>query len=67
MAIYKVKYMEKYAADYYVEANSPEEAEEKLMDALMEGEVDGPECCQDSGCESVKEVDDVDEREVDVR
>lgn len=39
-----------------MEANSPEEAENKLIDAIMNGEERGPDECCDSGCKEIEEV-----------
>lgn len=54
MKTYRIKYIEKYQKWYDVEANSMEEAKAKLLDDIMNGKVDGPEECIDSGCEEVE-------------
>lgn len=54
MKTYRIKYIEKYGKWYDVEANSMEEAKAKLLDDIMNGKVDGPEECIDSGCEEVE-------------
>lgn len=45
MAIYPVKYTEVYQKTYEVEANSPEEAREKLVEDIGVGAVDAPHEC----------------------
>lgn len=56
MAIKAVTLTESYSRTYYVEADSYDEAKEKLDEAIREGKVDGPdECC------SVEYKDDTDE------
>ena len=49
--LHRVRYYECYEGFYEVEANSKEEAEEKLRDDIREGREDGPCQCYDSGAE----------------
>lgn len=56
MKTYRIKYIEKYQGWYDIEANNIEEAEEKLLDDIMNGWVDGPSECIDSGCDEIKEI-----------
>ena len=51
MAKYLVDYYETYSKSYEIEANSKEEAEEKVIDGIREGKLDSPENCTDSWCE----------------
>ena len=53
MVTYAINYMETYERTYFVKADSYDEAEEKLKNAIMEGEIDGPEYCVDSKYEDV--------------
>ena len=46
--IYAISYTERYRRDYFVKASSFDEACEKLEDAIMNGQVKGPEYCIDS-------------------
>lgn len=48
MKKFKVRYYECYEGFYVVEANSKEEAEEKLIDAIGEGRENAPDECYDS-------------------
>ncbi len=43
--MYQVKYTEVYQKVYEVEANSPEEAEEKLLENIGNGSENSPEEC----------------------
>lgn len=54
MAKFRVRYYECYEDYYEVEANSKEEAEEKLKNDFMEDIEDGPEHCYDSGAEATE-------------
>jgi len=56
MKKYSIRYTETYQRWYDVEANSPEEAEKKLLDAIMNGEERDPDECCDSGCKEIEEV-----------
>ena len=56
MKKYRIKYVETYQRCYDVEANSRDEAEQKLLDLIMDGDVDGPDECIDSGCEEIEEI-----------
>lgn len=56
MKTYSIRYTETYQRWYDVEANSPEEANEKLLDAIMNGEECGPDECCGSGCKEIEEV-----------
>ena len=59
MKKYRIKYIETYYRWYDVEANSRDEAEQKLLDLIMDGEVDGPVDDPegiDSGCEEIEEI-----------
>lgn len=56
MKKYGVKYFETYQKWYEVRANSPEEAKEKLLNAIMEGKEKGPDECINSGCEEAAEI-----------
>ena len=52
MAKYLVDYYETYSKSYEIEADSKEEAEEKVKDGIQEGKLDPPENCSDSWCET---------------
>lgn len=52
MAKFSVRYYECYEGFYEVEANSKEEAEEKLIGAIKEGRENAPDQCCDSGAEA---------------
>lgn len=54
MAKYRVTYYECYNREYEVEANSPEEAEEKVENDIFEGKRPAPDYCYDSGSTSKK-------------
>lgn len=56
MKKYSIRYTETYESWYEVEANSPEEAKEKLLDAIMDGKEKGPDECCDSGCKEIEEI-----------
>ena len=56
MKKYNIRYTETYESWYEVEANSPEEAKEKLLDAIMDGKEKGPDECRDSGCKEIREI-----------
>ena len=56
MKKYSIRYTETYQRWYDVEANSQEEAREKLLDAIMNGKERGPEECCDSGCKEIEEI-----------
>lgn len=43
--IYRVKYTEVYQKMYEIEANSPKEAEEKLLENIGNGSENSPEEC----------------------
>ncbi len=51
MAKYLVDYYETYSRSYEIEADSKEEAEEKVRYEIQEGKLDPPENCSDSWCE----------------
>ena len=48
MKKYSVTYHETYEENYEIEANSPKEAVEILLERIREGKEDGPENCSDS-------------------
>ena len=48
MRKYCVTYHETYEENYEIEANSPKEAVEILLERIREGKEDGPENCSDS-------------------
>ena len=52
MAKYLVDYYETYSKSYEIEADSKEEAEEKVKDGIRERLFDPPENCSDSWCET---------------
>lgn len=54
MKKFKVRCYECYERFYEVEANSKEEAEEKLIDAIIEGKEDPPDQCYDSGADATE-------------
>lgn len=56
MKKYRIRYIETYEKYYEVEANSPEEAEEKLTNDICEGRENAPEECCYSGCDEIKEI-----------
>lgn len=51
MAKYLVDYYETYSRSYEIEANSKQEAEEKLIDKIREGTLDKPNNCCNIWCE----------------
>ncbi len=48
MKKFNVHYMETYEGWYDVEAETAEEAKQKLLDLIMDGKVDSPDSCCDS-------------------
>ena len=56
MAKYLVDYYETYSKSYEIEADSKEEAEEKVRDGIQEGKLDPPINCSNSWCE-VEEIE----------
>lgn len=52
MAKYLVDYYETYSKSYEIEAESKEEAEEKVKGGIREGKLDPPENCSNSWCET---------------
>lgn len=54
MAKFLVRYYECYEGYYDVEANSEEEAKEKLIEDICEGRENAPEQCYDSGAEVIE-------------
>lgn len=52
---YTIKYTETYFEIYEIEADSKEEAEEKLREMIAEDRIDGPEQCENSNCEFLEE------------
>ena len=58
MKKYLIRYTESYERYYEVEANNPDEAEQKLLDDICEGREDPPERCYDSGCDEIWDSED---------
>lgn len=58
MKKYSIRYTETYQRWYDVEANSPEEAEEKLTNDICEGKENAPEECCDSGVVEIWDSED---------
>lgn len=58
MGKYSIRYTETYQRWYDVEANSPEEAEEKLTNDICEGRENAPEECCDSGVVEIWDSED---------
>ena len=58
MKKYSIRYTETYQRWYDVEANSPEEAEEKLTNDICEGRENTPEECCDSGVVEIWDSED---------
>lgn len=56
MAKYLVDYYETYSKSYEIEADSKEEAEEKVKYGIREGKLDPPENCCNSWCE-IEEIE----------
>lgn len=56
MKKYRLRYRETYERWYEVDADSPEEAEEKLTKDICEGRENAPEECCYSGCDEIKEI-----------
>ncbi len=56
MKTYVLDYYETYHEIYSVEAETADDAKQKLLDALMEGHESGPDCCSDSGFIDVREA-----------
>lgn len=54
MKKFDVRYYECYEKHYEVEANSKEEAEEKLIDAINEGRENPPDQCYDREAEATE-------------
>ena len=52
MGKYLVAYYETYSKSYEIEADSKEEAEEKVKDEIRKGKLDPPENCSDSWYET---------------
>lgn len=59
MKRFSVTYMEQYASIYEVNAESYEEACEKVGEAIANGNVEGPTICIDSGYEKDSEYDEL--------
>lgn len=59
MSVFEIRYNETYSKSYNVKADSFEQAKDKLYNALLNGDVDGPDCCIGSSFEIV--FDDIDE------
>jgi hypothetical protein len=59
MAKFLVTYRETYERQYCVEAENQAEAESKVQEAIMDGDVDGPDVCVDSDGKAEKTVDDM--------
>ncbi len=55
MAKFLVTYWEKYNGRYEVEADTREEACEKVLNDIWQGKRDAPDNCYDSGCD-VEEI-----------
>lgn len=55
MALFVIKYEETYSDRYVIKADSLEEAKEKLREAIMNGEANGPEICVDTRMDCVVE------------
>lgn len=53
---YCVKYVETYSRYYDVEADSIEEAENKVRDGICNGELPGPDECIFADCEEAEEI-----------
>ena len=53
MRTYSIDYTEVYSKNYEVEANTFEEAKEKLREDILIGDTDAPECCINSYFEDV--------------
>ena len=62
MAKYLVNYYETYTNSYEIEADSKEEAEEKVRCEIQEGKLDPPENCSNSWCETEELNNEKDER-----
>lgn len=45
---YEITYTESYAKTYIIEANSRDEAVEKVEEGIRNGDLDGPDQCYDS-------------------
>lgn len=54
MKEFDVRYYECYEKHYRVEANSKEEAEEKLIEAIEEGRENPPDQCYDRDAEATE-------------
>lgn len=54
MKKFKVRYYECYERFYEIEANSKEEAEEKLIEGINDGGENAPDQCYDSGAEATE-------------
>lgn len=52
MAMYLVSYWESHTKSYEVEANSKEDACEKVMQSVWGGELKSPDYCYDCGAEA---------------
>lgn len=50
---YYIRYYECYDKVYEIEAESREEASEKLLNSIWEGREKGPDNAYDSGCEVI--------------
>lgn len=53
---YCVKYVETYSRYYDIEADSMEEAKNKVRDGILNGELRAPEECIFSDCTEVEEM-----------
>lgn len=52
MAKFLVTYWEAYSRGYEVEADTREEACQKVLDDIWEGRREAPDNCYDSGCDA---------------
>ena len=46
---YAINYFEVLSDTYFVEADSSEEAVQKVKDAILNGELNSPDCCTEYG------------------
>ena len=56
MRKFSIEYHETYGKTYEIEANSPEEAEEILIDMICNGKENAPEAWENSWCDNVQEI-----------
>lgn len=53
MSVFEIRYNETYSRNYTVKGVNYNQAVDKLQNALLNGDVDGPDCCIGSSFEII--------------